>query len=379
MSVRSYIEIGVVVVLLLLVAALLAGQVLGQPILLSYAETDSMEPTIDAGDGFVAIPAELSGSIEEGDVIVFEAEEVHGGDITTHRVVGETEAGYITRGDANPFTDQDDGEPPVTDGQVLGTALQVNGEVVVVPQLGTGVSTVQAYITGLQQRIAMALGMPALAQIQWVAFLFLLVSAGAFLSGLLGGERRQRDRRRARSRKGVYNVGLVIGVLTLLIVATAAGTMLAAGGTQEYGVVSAEFESDREDVIPQGETVTWTVTTQNSGVLPSYAVTEPASTGVEVGTERQYLPPRSDAEATVSITAPPETGYYIRSVAEYRYLAVLPPSVIYGLHSIHPWLAIGIISGVIGAAFALPLVVLFGTGTVRTREPRRTILGGRQS
>jgi len=366
-------------VLLLLVAALLAGQALGQPVLLSYAETGSMEPTIDAGDGFVAIPAELTGSVDEGDVIVFEAEEVHGGDITTHRVVGVTDEGYITRGDANPFTDQDDGEPPVTDGQVLATAWQVNGEVVVLPNLGTGVSTMQAYITSVQQRIAAALGMPALARIQWVAFLFLLVSAGAFLSGLLGEGRRRRNRDRTQSRKGVYNVGLVIGVLTLLIVATAAGTMLAAGGTQEYGVVSAEFDSDREDVIPKGETATWTVTTRNSGVLPSYAVIEPASSGVEVGSERQYLPPRSDAEATVDITAPPETGYYIRSVAEYRYLAVLPPSVIYGLHSIHPWLAIGTISGVIGAAFALPLVLLFGAGTVRTREPRRTIFGGRQS
>ncbi len=30
--------------------------ILGVPILISYAESDSMEPTIDRGDGFVVIP-----------------------------------------------------------------------------------------------------------------------------------------------------------------------------------------------------------------------------------------------------------------------------------------------------------------------------------
>ncbi|MFC7116246.1 signal peptidase I [Natronoarchaeum sp. GCM10025703] len=235
MSVRSYVETGVVVVLLLLVAALLAGQALGQPILLSYAETGSMEPTIDAGDGFVAIPAELTGSVDEGDVITFQSEEVHGGDVTTHRVVEITEEGYVTKGDANPFTDQDDGEPLVTEGQVLAKAWQVNGEVVVIPNLGTAVSTVQSGVERVQHTVASALGITALLQVQWVAFLLLLVSAGAFLSGLLGEGRRRRDRDRTQSRKGVYNAGLVIGVLTLLIVATAAGTMLAAGGPRTTG------------------------------------------------------------------------------------------------------------------------------------------------
>jgi hypothetical protein len=36
---------------------------------LTYVETGSMEPTLEPGDGFVAIPAELAGPIDEGDVI----------------------------------------------------------------------------------------------------------------------------------------------------------------------------------------------------------------------------------------------------------------------------------------------------------------------
>jgi signal peptidase len=81
-----------------------------------------MEPTLEPGDGFVAVPAELAGPIDDGDVIVFEAETIQGGGLTTHRVVDETDRGFITRGDANPFTDQDDSEPPVKRAQVVAKA-----------------------------------------------------------------------------------------------------------------------------------------------------------------------------------------------------------------------------------------------------------------
>ncbi|MEF8815067.1 MAG: S26 family signal peptidase, partial [Halovenus sp.] len=67
-------QLAVVVVVL----SLLLGQFLGQPILLSFVETGSMEPTIDTGDGFVAIPTELAGDIDQGDVVVFRAEEIQG-------------------------------------------------------------------------------------------------------------------------------------------------------------------------------------------------------------------------------------------------------------------------------------------------------------
>jgi signal peptidase I len=81
------------------------GQLPGQPILLSYVATGSMEPTMDAGDGFVAVPSAVTGPPSEGDVVVFDARELHDGGLTTHRVVDETDEGDVTKGDANPFTD----------------------------------------------------------------------------------------------------------------------------------------------------------------------------------------------------------------------------------------------------------------------------------
>ena len=57
----------------LFVILLLVGQLLGQPILLGYVATGSMEPTMDAGDGFIAIPSAVTGDVQEGDVVVFQA------------------------------------------------------------------------------------------------------------------------------------------------------------------------------------------------------------------------------------------------------------------------------------------------------------------
>ncbi len=93
MTARAFLERGVTVVIALIVVALLVGQLLGQPILLGYVATGSMEPTMSAGDGFVAIPSVVSGEVEEGDVVVYDARELHDGGLTTHRVVEVTDEG----------------------------------------------------------------------------------------------------------------------------------------------------------------------------------------------------------------------------------------------------------------------------------------------
>jgi len=80
------------VVFAVVVLALIAGSLLGQPVLFSFVTTESMSPTIQAGDGFVVIPSVLVDDVGEGDVVVFDAQEIEGGGLTTHRIVGETEA-----------------------------------------------------------------------------------------------------------------------------------------------------------------------------------------------------------------------------------------------------------------------------------------------
>lgn len=360
------------------VGLLVIGNVLGVPIGLGYVETGSMEPTIDAGDGFVAVPAAIAGPVEEGDVVVYDAREIQGGGLTTHRVVEETDHGYATRGDANPFTDQDSGEPHVTDGQIAAKALQIRGNVVTIPHLGSAAMAVQSTLESIQWRLASTLGIPALAGGQGLSYLLLgfglVVTA---LSVALDGRGTpDRERSRARTREHTFDARRLVVGMGVLVFVVALATMAATSGSVEIGLVSAEFDSERPDVVPTGETKTHTTELRNGGVLPVVSITEPASHGIDVDDEPRVLTRGERVDVAVALTAPPETGYYLRSYTERRYFAVLPPPIVARLHAIHPWVAMTVVATVLTGLFGLPFALLAGTGTIRTRSRRRSNSNG---
>ncbi|OSO90460.1 hypothetical protein B9H04_17005, partial [Halorubrum ezzemoulense DSM 17463] len=63
MSLKRTLSVALQAAAVLVVVSLVVGQLLGQPVLLSYVETGSMQPTLAPGDGFVAVPAQLAGGI----------------------------------------------------------------------------------------------------------------------------------------------------------------------------------------------------------------------------------------------------------------------------------------------------------------------------
>ncbi|MFC6875175.1 signal peptidase I [Halobellus marinus] len=200
-------KVGIVVLqltVLLIVLFLILGSVLGQPILLGYVETDSMSPTLEPGDGFIAVPVQIDSSVSTGDVIVFRAEELQGGGLTTHRVVDDTERGFITKGDANPFTDQSDEEPPVKRAQIVATAFQVNGHVVVIPSLGTAVEGIQSILSTVQRQLAILLDLSALAGTRGLAY---LLFAGTVLWYVVGEWRAKHGKERGTGPRHVAGDG----------------------------------------------------------------------------------------------------------------------------------------------------------------------------
>jgi signal peptidase len=358
---------------LLAVGSLVAGQLLGFPVLLGFVETGSMAPTLDPGDGFVAVPAALAGPVEPGDVVTFRAEELHGGGLTTHRVVRETDRGYVTRGDANPFADQDGAEPPVKDAQVVAVALQVGGSVVVIPELGTAVGAVRELLAAVQRTLAGALGTRSLLGPTGLGYLVAGVAGGLYVLDVLvgsgAGAGRERSRGRDRGREGTgADVRVVLAAFALLLVAGATAAMVVPAGTQEYGLVSAEFDSERPTVVRAGETGTLPYVVGNGGSLPVVAYVEPASEGVAVEPRRLRVPPGGTARATVALRAPPETGYYRRFVAEHRYLAVLPAPLLDALYRLHPWAPLVAVDAVLGVGLYCLGRALVGSGRVRRRR-----------
>ncbi len=363
MSVRRLFRVVATVVFAAVVLSLVAGSLLGQPILLSYVETGSMEPTLAPGDGFVAIPTEVAGSIEEGDVVVFEAQEIQGGGLTTHRVVGETEHGYITKGDANPFTDQDSDEPAVRREQIVAVAWQPGGTVLAIPHVGTVVGALHNAMETLQTRLAALFGTRALLGAQGLAYLLLGLSVALYALDVYVSDA-SREHAPTPDRDTGTNARLYVGMMALALVIAATAAMAAPAGSEEYTIVSAEFESDRPLVIPQGTSNSFAYSVGNGGLVPVIVFLEPGSEAVDVQPRELRVGPRSVANATVTLSAPPETGAYRRYVSQHRYLAVLPTSVIRGLHATHPWLPVVVIDALIAVPFYLLVMRVLGTGRV---------------
>jgi signal peptidase len=372
MSIKRTLSVALQAAAVLVVVSLVVGQFLGQPILLSYVETGSMQPTLSPGDGFVAIPAQIAGGIGPGDVVTFDAQEIQGGGLTTHRVVEETERGYITRGDNNPFTDQDGGEPVVQDADVVAKALQVGGGVVVIPHLGTVAMGFQSALQSVQTWLAVTFGVRSFQGTQGLAYIVFGLSIVAYaVDWYLDAGSRDRESR-DRARDDGTSVFAILGVLALVLMATATAAMVVPGGTQEYGVVSAEFESENPTVIERGTSQEIEYVVPNAGLVPVYAYVTPASPGVDVEPQRLAVGSRGEASTTVTLSAPDETGYYRLFVVEHRYLAVLPSGVVDELYGVHPWAPLVAINGLLGGGIVgIGLLLLRGEpARIRSRGSR---------
>jgi len=365
MGLRRGGEVVLEAALIVFLVSMILGQVLGQPVLLGFVTSGSMAPTIETGDGFVAIPTALAGPVEEGDVVTFRAEEIQGGGLTTHRIVEETDRGYITKGDANPFTDQDGDEPPVKKSQIVATVWQPGGTVVTVPGVGAVVTGTQSTLQEIQRQIAALVGARSLLGTQGLAYFVVALSVVAYVADILLSDDRKRKREPERSTG--TNVRLIVAVFAGAIVLSATAAMVGPAGPQEFGVVSAESDSPGPRIIEQGTSESVQYITPNDGFVPVVRYVEPATEGVEIEPREAVVPARSSVNGTLTLTAPPETGYYRYYVVEHRYLLVLPQSTIETLHAVHPWLPIVVIDGLLGGSFYLLWVVMVDSGRVRRR------------
>jgi len=360
---RKYIASVLVVITVLMTLALLAGPLLGQPVLLSFVTSGSMEPTIETGEGFVVIPEVLAGDIERGDVIVFQAREIQGGGLTTHRVVGETDDGYITQGDNNPFTDQDSDEPPVTEDRIVGVAWQPGGEVVTVPYVGAAVRGSRETVSGVYGAVASTLGFGGAAGARTpmlvIAALLLLVAVG----GRFGGDS-SRDWTQSRGDDDDIDVRYVVVLLLVVVLLPANAAMLLPDTTQEVSMQEATAERDAEP----GEKIEIQLSASNDGFVTMLFVLDPPS-DVRLDSRELEIPGGAETATTMYATVPPPGEERIVKISQHRYIVLLPPSVLMTLHNLHPIVALGAINAML--VFGV-LALVIGLAGARSRRARDT-------
>lgn len=359
------------------VVSLLAGVVLGQPVLLSFVETDSMEPTIDAGDGFVAVPTAVGGEPTTGDIVVFEAETIEGGGLTTHRIVDETGGGYVTRGDANPFTDQDGGEPPVTDGQIVATVPQAGDSPLVIPFLGTAIQTVQGAVGAVVSPVVGALGLDRVGDGTIGTGLFgagLVLLIVSFVFEWRSDDRdRSRGRRQSTTSSDRFDTRLLAVLLVLVVLVPANAAMLLVGDTTEV-TVDGEAVAEAEEVTP-GDPIEADINVRNSGLITVLTILEPTgeTEGVSLEPTELAVPSGGAGTATATVPAPPSDVDRTVRAEQHRYLLLMPEGVLTDLHNRNPLLALGALNGFIGIAVAGTVWGLFGFGRIRERTTGRAV------
>jgi signal peptidase len=343
------------------VAVLVVGNLLGYPVLIGFVETGSMSPALEAGDGFVAVPSALTGAPETGDVVVYEAEEVQGGGLVTHRIVDRTDRGYVTKGDANPFTDQDGGEPYIKRDEILSEAVSVGGTVVRIPKLGSGVM----YVRGTLMKVLAALGVGSVVGSEVSGLVLLFAGLVLLVISALESKGRTRERRPRKRSQGVRTTTFV--VLMLMAVLVPANYAMIAPG-QEY-VIEPDVSEDKDITEADSE-----VTVRNDGLVAMAVVVEPTEGPLSV--RDGFLEVPGGEEATTVVEPTERADRYV--IREHRYFLVLPSSVISWLHSVSPFAALLAVNtvlsvGVVGLAFGL-----VGSGRTRNRKreaPLRMRLG----
>ena len=367
MRVRSIASNAITLLLAGLIIFIVLSQVFGFPAPIAFVETGSMAGTIDPGEGFIGIPAPLAGEPSVGDVVTYRAQIIQDGGLTTHRIVDVTEAGYVTQGDANSFTDQDDGEPYVTDAQIELVALQFNGDVVTIP----GVETAARTGSGILAAIAAAIGVSETSGANTGLALGIagLLIVGAAYTYDLFTDSATRVLRRSTRRWGVIDSRLILLALLIALSLPILSVMAVPSGTTEITITSAEFERPNDPtIIEAGGTAESTSNVEAGPLIPRTIVLEPRTEGVQFADRVLQVAPGGTAETTLTLSAPEQTGPYIRARSEHHYIGILPSNMIIALHDIHPFVAMTTITGILLSPIAVLFYLIVGFRPIVLRE-----------
>lgn len=350
-------------VIILLISPVL-GQFIGYPVFLSYVETESMQPSMDPNDGFVAIPSYFVGSIENGDVIVFKAKKLHGGGLTTHRVIGKSENGYLTKGDNNPFIDQDGEEPPVKREQIVAEAFQINNILVVIPNLGDIINSFRGIVSSFQSFLASLFGIRSFLGTQGLLYIILALSILLYIIDLFLEENTKKRVKEKVRNKGV-DINYLVIILTILVVISATSSMLLSSKIHTITVEGKSDISRNSEGLTSENSVSTEMNIPNSGFIPVYVFFNSETENINANPDKLLVGSREIKNSSIIIQPPNVDGRFNEIISENRYFAILPMFILEPLYKIHSWLPILVIDIIIGLLFYGVSISLLGHGRVR--------------
>ncbi|MCA1814399.1 MAG: signal peptidase I [Halobacteriales archaeon] len=315
------------------VAMLVVGPgLLGHPVV-SYVASESMLPTLHVGDVFLVNP--LARDAAPGEVVLYQS--VLRGMPAVHRVVGLQDGGLLTKGDANPGTDQAAGEPPVTPDRVLGVPLASGGSLLVIPALA--LPMLQAGTFFRQLELWSGSTAQLLAYVALAASLVLLALPRTRATRARGPRSPSAARfERALQRilpRGVLGKHVALG--TMLLLATT--TLYAASAAREdVGLEMVVTESPppgQERSAAPGHDVHRDLHVEGLAFMPTVVILDPTARTVFEAAPALLLPGQ-ESVTPVAERAGPDIGLQQDAVHVWRYPAFLPPEAMLALHRVLP-------------------------------------------
>jgi signal peptidase I len=337
-NIKRIISILIYSTIIVLILSAVGSVVLKRPILLSAVRSDSMTPVFKRGDVLVSLPLFSIKSLKKGDIIIFKTlnGSLSSKGLISHRIVGgNAEQGFITKGDANPDTDQYGGsEESIKPEWISAVVLAPDNIPMKIPLIGYLPLTLEEF-----EKTPFVL--PLIISI--LAIIILIEEFG---------------RKKQRTKKTKINTHVIYMVSGIIIIVIAGASMLAASQHLQvnYGVsktTDGVISGSKIGIIKVGQSAEMPISNlENKSFLPMVATVTANDSQIHFSQDNLVLAAGTGSSITMSVNGRTE-GTYKSIVDVGVFYPLLPKNMIKAMAEKSYWLALLIISLIPGLPFII--------------------------
>lgn len=342
-----------IIVSITLISAI-GSAVLKKPVLMTSVRSNSMYPSFQRGDIIFLNPFFPNHDTKIGDIIVFKTD---GGSYDTkgwivHRIIeGNLEAGYITKGDANDYTDQSSDNPSIKAEWIAGRVAVIGSKPLKMPLLGQLPLLMEKYSKTPYT-------LPVLALI-----IGLIMGISEFFS--------KKKRKVIRENLDIQSIYFFSGITIAILMF---GTMLSTGQNLKINYEVSKSTNgviigSKVGILRIGEIVEKPLSElNNKGFIPTTAVITTDDNQITLSHQKLLLTHGMQVKPTMTVNAL-KPGKYNSTIHVGMFFPLLPENLIYSLAKKSYWLALIIVSIIPG----LPIMLYPLINSTLRRKTIRTI------
>lgn len=321
--------------------AALGTAIFKRPFLMTAVYSNSMYPEFRRGDLLFIQSLGPTAILSEGDIIVFRVEddETFSKSWVVHRLIGgDGASGYITKGDANEYSDQDHGRSArILHEWIVGRIVLIGGRALKIPYIGY----LSVWMGEFQRSPYLIPGV--------IVILALVI-------GTSGKSRKSKGSKSGKKKEIGSALLYFLGGLVLSTMLSVSMIMISQHITVIYDVSSkgqGVFQGSDIGILKVGGTIERPLAeVQNKGFFPVIVTVTSDDKQLDLSHQKLVMKQGDSADVTMRIHAYQE-GEYRSDVHVGMFYPFLPIRIVYSLASVHYGLAVAAIALIPG----LPIMI----------------------